>query len=184
MNIILAGYIANEATHMLIERERPALRCRFSDRFLRLTDEMTGRNHVTHDSITSATEALSIKLEEDDILELSEMGIYGGLWDFSERAGHGINIYLDKINIRQETIEISELLDINPYTYPSKGAWLIKSDRAHELVDALMNAGINASIIGTETNTKDRIIINQGVVRYLTPVSRLLKDEQGQKNLR
>ena len=39
--------------------------------------------------------------------------------------------------------------------------------------------GIPASIIGSENNTKDRVIINQDEVRYLTPISRLLSDEQG-----
>lgn len=184
MNIILAGHIANEATYKIIQNEKPALSCRFSDRFIRLTEEMTGRNHITHGSITDVADRLSIELESADIMELSDMGIFGGLWDFSEITGNGLKIYLDKINIRQETIEIFELLDINPYTYPSGGSWLIRSDRAYELSDALNQAGIKASVIGSETNTKDRIIVNQDEIRYLTPVDRLLKDEQGQRNLR
>lgn len=184
MNIILAGYIANEATYRLIQKERPALRCRFSDRFLTLTEEMTGRNQINRDSITDIAKEHKIEISDDEILELSEMGIFGGLWDYSEGKGTGVTIYLDRISIRQETVEVFELLDVNPYTYPSKGTFLIGSDNAYELADALNEAGIKACVIGVETNTNDRIIINQDEVRFLTPADRLLKDEQGQKNLR
>lgn len=179
INIILAGNIAAEAAHRLIQNEKPALSCRFSDRFIRLTDEMTGKLKVSRDSIMESIASSGIEILDDDIMELSDMGIFGGLWQFLEKSGNGAEIVLDKIPVRQEIIEICEQLDVNPYTHPSQGSWLIRSDKAYELSDYLNMKGIPASIIGSENNTKDRVIINQDEVRYLTPISRLLSDEQG-----
>lgn len=184
MNIILAGYIATEAAHRLIKYEKPALSCRFSDRFLRLADEMTGNNTVNHASICNIISESGINVSEEDILELSELGIFGGLWEFEEIHGHGLSIDLSKISIRQEVIEICEQLNVNPYTYPSQGAWLIRSDRAYELKDYFERNNIQAEVIGYETKDNDRVIINEDEKRFLTPPDRLLKDEQSVMNLR
>lgn len=184
-NILLAGYIAIEATHKLIEKERPALSCRFSNRFLSLTDEMTSREMVSHDSIEKVIKGCGYAKNSDlDIIEISETGIFGTLWELAEANNCGLNIDLTKISIKQETVEIFEWMDVNPYTYPSKGAWLISSEDAYDLKDDLEKAGIKASVIGYETSSKDRVIINQDETRFLTPIDRLLKDEQGQKNYR
>ena len=184
MKIVLAGYIAIEATHKLIEKEKPALSCRFSNRFLNLSYEMTRTESLSRDSIDEVISKSKLDISEEDILELSDMGIFGSLWDFAKANDTGISIDLQKISVCQETIEIFECLDINPYTYPSKGSWLIRTDKAYELIDTFEKAGITASMIGFETDNKDRVIVNQDETRFLTPVDRLLKDEQGQKNYR
>lgn len=187
MNIILAGYIALEATHKLITNEKPALSCRFSDRFLRQTDEMTSFLFVNRDSIEKVISDFfceSKRSNNIEYTELSEYGILAGLWDYAESKGCGLSINLESISIRQETIEIFEQLNVNPYSYPSNGSWLIGCEYAHELVDYLNENGIVAAVIGKEIDSKDRTVVNQDEVRFLTPVDRLLKDEQGLKNLR
>ena len=190
MKIILAGYIALEATHKLIENEKPALRCRFSNRFLDITDEMTFTQMVSRDSIIEVMQSEGASIQDSEIdglsnvIELSDMGIFGSLWDYAEQTGTGLTINLESISIRQETIEIFECLDVNPYTYPSKGSFLIRSDRAYDIADALVKNNIPAAVIGKETSVKDRVVINQDETRFLTPVDRLLKDEQGMRDLR
>lgn len=184
MNILLAGYIALEATHKLIENEKPALCCRFSNRFLSLAYEMTGREMLSCDSICKVADEALVKLQAENIVEIQNMGIFGSLWEFAEQNGTGLNIDLGKISIRQETIEICEWMNVNPYTYPSKGSFLIRTEKAYELKDALLRNGIEAAVIGYETENNDRIIVNQGETRFLTPIDRLLKDEQGLENYR
>lgn len=186
MKIILVGYAATEAAHRLILNEKPALCCRFSDRFINNTLTMTGSVMTSHDKIRTIIDNSEISVSEEDIMELSDMGIFGGLWEFSEKNGCGIKIYLDKISILQQTIEICEYLNVNPYTYPSQGSWLIRTENAYELADFINNSEteLHASVIGTETDKNDRIIINKEEVRYLTPINRLLSDEQEVRNLR
>ena len=182
MKIILAGYIALEATHKLITNEKPALSCRFSNRFLELTDESSSREMLSRDSIYKVLDKSGCSSE--DIIEISDMGIFGSLWELADINDVGLTIDLQKINIRQETIEICEWMNVNPYTYPSGGSWLIRSDNAYDIVRLLENASIAASIIGEETKSNDRIIVNKDETRFLTPIDRLLKDEQGMKNYR
>ena len=139
---------------------------------------------IGRERIIDVLNEADIKITDDNIFELGDMGIFGSLWDYAENVGCGLEIMLDKISVRQETIEIFEELQINPYTYPSQGAWLIRSDKTYEIKDILNRAGITASIIGRETSNNDRIIINQDETRFLTPIDRLIKDEQGIRNLR
>ena len=184
MNIILVGYAASEAAHRLIMNEKPALSCRFSDRFINNALRLTGESQINRDSIKQMIYESGIQIQDDDILELSDMGVFGGLWEFADKNKSGLKIYLSKISILQETIEICEHLNVNPYTYPSQGSYIIRTDDAYALADYLCTKQIEASVIGTETEENDRIVINQGEIRYLTPIDRLLKDEQEVKNLR
>jgi len=184
MYILLAGHIAMPATNKLIITEKPALSCRFSNRFLSLCGIMSSKALVSKDQIVNAIADLSKEYKDIDLMELGDKGIFGSLWEYAEVHNCGLEIMLECISVKQETIEIFEELNINPYTYPSNGAWLIRSDRAYELMDILVRAGITASVIGRETSTKDRVIINQDEKRFLTPIDRLIKDEQGIKNLR
>lgn len=57
--------------------------------------------------------------------DVTEGGIFGALWEMAEASGVGLDIDLKKIPIRQETIEICEVYDINPYLLISSGAMLI-----------------------------------------------------------
>ncbi len=101
--------------------------------------------------------------------EVKEGGIYGALWDMAEEHGTGINVYLKDIPVKQETIEIANYLDFDPYLLLSCGAYLLFTDRGYEISRALMEKGINALIIGETTDSNDRVIINNGNRRFLSP---------------
>lgn len=184
MKILLVGYIATEATYKLIKTEKTALSCRFSDRFLLLSEKKMDESMIKHDTISNIIKDTGHNIEINDIIELSDTGIYGTLWEFADINSVGVEIILDKINIMQETVEIFEYLNINPYTYPSKGSWLIRSEKAYDLADTFNQLGIKASVIGYETNGNDRVVVNKDETRFLTPIDRLIKDEQGIRNYR
>ena len=77
--------------------------------------------------------------------------------------------------MRQESIEITNYLDVNPYEISSGGVLLIavKRDEAGSLLDELDGASINADIIGSFNEGNDRVLLNRGAVRFLTPVKRI-----------
>lgn len=60
----------------------------------------------------------------------------------------GLDIDLKKIPIRQETVEVCELLGLNPYILMSSGSMMIATDDGYGLVRKLNQAGIEASVIG------------------------------------
>lgn len=103
----------------------------------------------------------------DCVWQVSEGGVFRALRDMSDSEKTGIRVWLDKISIRQETIEICEVYDINPYMLNGTGTALIISEHGNELVRLMENYGICASVIGCTTNNNDKIIINDNEVRYL-----------------
>ncbi len=99
--------------------------------------------------------------------DVSIGGIYGALWEFADAAHVGLNIDLKAIPIRQETVEISEYLGINPYKLNGTGSLLIATEDGVGLVGAMARAGISAVIIGKTTNSNDRLLYIEDEVRYL-----------------
>ena len=81
----------------------------------------------------------------------------------------GLCVDLKKIPIRQETIEICEFFNLNPYQLISSGSMLIGTDHGSQLVDALAKEGIHASVIGKAVEGNDRVIFNDGEKRFLEP---------------
>lgn len=76
---------------------------------------------------------------------------------------------MKRIPIRQETVEICNELDCNPYELLSNGSLLCLTDRGDVLLEALKQKGIFAAIIGRTTWTKDRVVINGEERRFLEP---------------
>ena len=56
-------------------------------------------------------------------------GILSGLWKMAEASGVGMDVDLRRIPIRQETIEVCERLDVDPYKLESEGTVLLAPDR-------------------------------------------------------
>ena len=98
---------------------------------------------------------------------LSWGGILGALWEMAEQAGVGLEIDLRRIPIRQETVEICEYFDVNPYYLYSEGALLIGTERAGTLAAAFTDAGIPAAVIGYAASGRKRIIRNGEGIGYL-----------------
>lgn len=111
--------------------------------------------------------AAAIKSGVCAILNVSEGGILASLWELAEGAGVGLTIDLKKLPIRQETVEICNHLNVNPYELWSGGCLLMTAADGQGLVDALAAEGIVAAIVGRTTDSNDRLILNEDEVRYL-----------------
>ena len=98
---------------------------------------------------------------------LGEGGIFTALWEMSDRAGVGLEVDLKKIPVKQETVEITEYFDINPYYLYSAGSLLIGTEHAEALIAELAAKGIPAAVIGRVTDGKERVILNGEDRRYL-----------------
>lgn len=75
-------------------------------------------------------------------------GIFAALWDLAKKGGCGFKIDLRKIPLSQETIEICEILDLNPYRLDSGGAVILAAENAERLVSGFAAEGIPASVVG------------------------------------
>lgn len=101
------------------------------------------------------------------VKDLSQGGIFNALWEMADRSGVGLEVDLKKIPVRQETIEICEYFDCNPYYLYSAGALLVGTPHGEALVSYLASKGISAVVIGRATDGNDRIVRNGSEQRYL-----------------
>ena len=99
--------------------------------------------------------------------DVSRGGIFSALWELAEKGNVGIEVDLKKIPIRQETIEICEILGVNPYELYGVGALLIVSDKGNQLLHELEKQQIPAAIIGKITEENGKVILNGEEVRFL-----------------
>ena len=97
-------------------------------------------------------------------------GIFGALWELAEASGVGLEIELKKIPIRQETVEICEYFDLNPYQLGSTGSLLLAAPDGNRLVWDLKQQGIPAVVIGKATAYTDWVVINEDERRFLEPL--------------
>lgn len=161
MDVIVTGYVGLEGTAILANEKRAELETRFSKAFI-------DKSAAYIDHISTAMEAASaIGAGVAAIHDASQGGIFGALWDMAEASGIGLDIDLKKLPIRQDTIEISEFFDINPYKLLSGGSLIIIAADGTRVVRELKKTGQNAVIVGATTDSKDRVLISGEERRFL-----------------
>ncbi|MDE7307235.1 MAG: hydrogenase maturation factor [Lachnospiraceae bacterium] len=160
-DIIMTGYAASEATRVMTALCRKKLEERFAPLYIEKAAEYTCELSVIKHMETARQNNAAW------MHDLSETGVFGGLWELGEKLHAGMEIELKKIPIRQETIEFSEYMACNPYTVPSLGAALITAEDGNGLVRELERQGIPAVVIGKITEGKDRVLVHHEERRYL-----------------
>ncbi len=162
-DIIATKWIALKGSAEIVKVEYTALREYFSDTFLRRVMSWEEMISVYHEK------KIASRIRGTSFYEASESGIFGALWDYAAVSEVGLEIELRKIPILQETIEITEIFNINPYQFVSNGCLLIGTKQGSWLAEELEKTGIRSSIIGKATKGNDRIIKSGNEHRYLTP---------------
>lgn len=96
-----------------------------------------------------------------------EGGILKALWDLSGAYMNGICFSLEDIPVRQETIEVCERYDLNPYRLFSSGCLLFTADNGGNVVSSFKKQGLPAAVIGKVTGGIKRVIDHGETVGYL-----------------
>ena len=99
--------------------------------------------------------------------DISEGGVFAALWEMAEGAGVGLTIDMKKLPLRQETVEVCEFCNVNPYELRSGGSLIIANPEGTAVVEALAAEGIPAVIVGRFTDSNERLILNEDEVRYM-----------------
>lgn len=89
---------------------------------------------------------------------IGEGGVFTALWNLSGAYEVGIEFQLLQIPIKQETVEVCERFDVNPYRLYSENCVLLVGDNGGQLVNALEKQGIPAVVIGR---------VNRGIKREI-----------------
>ena len=160
-DIVISKWIGLEGTAIFADRHRESI----SKRYPTWLSEEAAEFRKYLSTVPEA--AVALKSGVCAMHNLSEGGIFAGLWELAEGAGVGLNIDLKKLPIRQETVEICNHLNVNPYELMSGGSLLMTAKDGAALLVAFEEAGIPAAIVGRTTDSNDRIIRNEDEVRYL-----------------
>ena len=160
-DILVTKWIGIEGTSIIAKEKEKELLEHFSAAFVDTAKGFDQYLSVLPDSRIAVEHGVSA------MHDVTEGGIYGALWEVAEASGIGLEIDLKAIPIRQETVEICEYFELNPYYLISSGCVLMAADRGHDLVRKLEAAGIPAAVIGKATDGKARRIWNGGEESYL-----------------
>ena len=160
-DLVVTKWIALEGTSMLALEKKEELSSRYPVPFVEEAERFKGLLDIR------AEAAVAVKSGVRAIHDVSSGGIYASLWEMSEKAGCGLEVDLRKIPVRQETIEICEFFELNPYQLTSGGALLIATGDGKGLVKKLEEEGIPAVVIGALKEGNDKIIVNGDEKRFL-----------------
>ena len=151
-DIVVTKWIALEATAKLARSRREALLSRYPRHLLDDAERFQQYFSVIPEAATAVKSGVR------------------AMHDVAEASGVGLEIELKKIPIRQETVEICEFFDLNPYQLGSTGSLLLAAPDGNRLVLDLKQQGIPAVVIGKATADNDRVVINEDERRFLEPL--------------
>ena len=141
--ICMAGFAGSAGTLKALTLKNDILKERFSPFWL----EKAKKAMITdHDDIFGAVSA-----QEAFMQPVAEGGVMAALWDMKERLGCGFFIDRQKILFRQETIEVCELFDIDPYSFSGDGSMLIVCSDAEKISEKMLGAGVPFAVLGELT---------------------------------
>lgn len=160
-DVVISKWIGLEGTAILAKKNREKLLDRYP---AYLVDEAACFERFLSVIPEAAT---AVKSGVCAMHDASEGGVFGALWELAEGAGVGLTIDLKKLPLRQETVEICECCNVNPYELLSGGCLVMTTEDGPGLVAALESEDIPAVIVGKVTDSNDRIIVNEDEVRYM-----------------
>ncbi len=160
-DIVISKWIGLEGTALLAKKQKHKLVERFPTYFV--------EEAMSFDRLLSVVPeaATAVKSGVCAMHDASKGGIFGALWELAEGAGTGLTVDLKKLPLRQETVEICEFCNVNPYELLSGGSLLMTTLDGEALVEELEKQGINAVVVGRLTDSKDRILTNDDEIRYM-----------------
>jgi hydrogenase maturation factor len=167
--LVIVGPVALSGTAYLAKKRYQELRGFFSEGFLQ--DACRLRQVHGVDAETEAQQSrcwqMAVEARASALYALGEGGVLSGLWKMAEASGVGLTADLRRIPIRQETIELCERYDLNPYRLQSKGSLLLGISGGEALVQEFRRMGMEAAVIGQSNSGNDRLLYSGDRARYL-----------------
>lgn len=160
-DIVLSKWIGLQGTAVLAKRNQEKLTEKLPSY---LVEEAAGFDRYL--SIIPEA-AAAVKSGVCAMHDASEGGIFAALWELAEGAGVGLHIDMRKLPLRQETVEVCEYCNANPYELLSGGCLLMTAVDGQRLAEALTAERIPAVVVGRIVEGKGRILQNGEEIRYL-----------------
>lgn len=157
-DLVAAGYIALKGTSVIAAEREEELLARFTAQYVKRCKslyEIRGLFQLPGISASETTEGFT---GATSWCLAGEGGIMTALWDYFDEFGLGFEMELRRLPILQETVEVCEVFDVNPYRLQSEGCALLTAANGGALVSKLEKKGIHAVVLGrTQTGIKRQI---------------------------
>lgn len=163
MDIIITKWVGIEGTAIIAKEKEEELLTHFAQPFIDKAKAFDKMLSVLPEAAVATRHGVAA------MHDVTEGGIFGALWELAEASGVGLEIDLRKIPIRQETVEICEFFEINPYGLISSGCMLMAADDGNTIVRELEKEGIHAVVAGKATCGNGRVLYTAEERRYLEP---------------
>ena len=160
--LIVVCPVALKGTSVIAKNKKDKLAERFSAGFI--------QNCVSlWDAYGAGSIVWKIAQEADAsaLYAMGEGGFLSALWKMAEASEVGLEADFRKVPIRQETIEVCEIFDLNPYKLQADGAVLIGIRGGEALVQRLRNEGFMAEVIGQTKPGDDMEQITADILKFI-----------------
>ena len=149
-DLVVAGYAGLAGTVKLAEAAKEELSRWFSDEYMEEIADAAPLCPVSPEFWRSCGAA--------EWEPAGEGGILTAIWNLTGAYETGVEFYLRQIPMRQETVEVCERLELNPYRLYSRGCVFLTADNGGQLVRILAEKHIPAQVIGR---------VNKGIAREM-----------------
>lgn len=173
-DLVAAGYIALRGTSVIAANCEKELLERFSAQFVKRCQGLYEIRGTFGLPGISASENPNFSAEKvfsqagaASWCLAGEGGIMAALWDYFDSFGLGFEIELRCLPLLQETVEVCEIFDVNPYRLQSEGCALLTAASGGRLRAELGKRGIQAVVIGRTKKGIKRQIRNGEIVSFL-----------------
>lgn len=166
-SIFFLGYAAESGSALLANLNRDRIASRYGAEYVR---RMCDGVYDFRDSENPTLQKLKlIENQRGVIFPIGEGGVLAALRNMGESLNSGMEINLHSIPIYQESVEVCDFLDVNPYALYSGGSVLVVIQP--ENVDKITGEAVR---IGQLTDNNDRVLLVGEEKRF---ISRADEDE-------
>lgn len=164
-DLILTKWAGLEGTAILANEYEQELTKRLGKQVVESAKEFAEQLSVVPESkIASLCDVTSMH-------DVTEGGVLGAIWEIAQCAEVGVDINIDSILVKEETIQICNVFGISPYRLISSGCMLMTTFKADKCIEELKKNGIVANIIGKITKEGKYTIKEGKKVELLPPDS-------------
>ena len=172
-DLVVTEWIGRAGCAQIYAANRDKIREHFAPAFIRVLEERIPEREQDTRTPDEKREAIELVLGASgaaapSFREVGEGGIWSALWNLAEALQCGLRAEIDRIPLKQETIEVCEFCGAHPY-YLAGGPEVlcIACEHGKMLCDRLHEQGIAACCIGYTTQDHDRILKHGSSIRYL-----------------
>lgn len=170
MDVLVTKYIGIIGTAILARERREELLKKLPEWLVdeaACFDEDYNTNPVTEVGLSMEHGAIYAK-------EYTEFGIFEALFQMSKELKTGLRIDIKSIPVKQETVEVCEIIGVNPYALFSGNSAVVVTKDGQEMKEFLESMNIPAQIVAQTADNNDKIVVNDEECGFLQHIR---KDE-------